>query len=117
MGGISFLHLDPARPRNSRTHGLDEMQPNLPSVFQAWKPYLAESPRGPSIVLDLSPRLTDERRKEVESLVEEVWPGIERTWTWMSRGGGRVDRLELWLFWYCSSNAQRRRRISFHVSK
>lgn len=97
MGGISFLHLDPARPRNSRTHGLDEMQPNLSSVFQAWKPYLAESSRGPSIVLDLSPRLTDERRQEVESLVEEVWPGIERTWTWMSRGGGRVDRLELWL--------------------
>ena len=97
MGGISFLHLDPARPRNSRTHGLDEMQPNLPSVFQAWKPYLAESSRGPSIVLDLSPRLTDERRQEVESLVEEVWPGIDRTWTWMSRGGGRVDRLELWL--------------------
>jgi hypothetical protein len=97
MGGISFLHLDPARPRNSRTHGLDEMQPNLPSVFQAWKPYLAESSRGPSIVLDLSPRLTEERRQEVESLAEEVWPGIERTWTWMSRGGGRVDRLELWL--------------------
>jgi hypothetical protein len=97
MGGISFLHLDPARPRNSRTHGLDEMQPNLPSVFQAWKPYLAESSRGPSIVLDLSPRLTEERRQEVESLVEQVWPGIERTWTWMSRGGGRVDRLELWL--------------------
>jgi hypothetical protein len=97
MGGISFLHLDPARPRNSRTHELDEMQPNLPSVFQAWKPYLAESSRGPSIVLDLSPRLTNERRQEVESRVEEVWPGIERTWTWMSRGGGRVDRLELWL--------------------
>ena len=97
MGGISFLHLDPARPRNSRTHGLDEMQPNLPSVFQAWKPYLAESSRGPSIVLDLSPRLTEERRQEVESLVEEVWPEIERNWTWMSRGGGRVDRLELWL--------------------
>ena len=94
---VSLLMLDPARPRNSRTHGLDEMQPNLPSVFEAWKPYLSSTARGPCIVLDLSPRLTQELRKGVEKIVESFWPGVEKTWTWMSRGGGRVDRLELWL--------------------
>ena len=94
---IAVLMLDPARPRNSRTHDLDEMQPNLPSVFKAWKPFLASTNRGPCIVLDLSPRLTKELRDGIESIVDSFWPGIERTWTWMSRGGGRVDRLELWL--------------------
>jgi hypothetical protein len=94
---IAVLMLDPARPRNSRTHDLDEMQPNLPSVFEAWKPYLSTTTRGPCIVLDLSPRLTQELRDGVESIVDSFWPDIERTWTWMSRGGGRVDRLELWL--------------------
>ena len=94
---IAVLMLDPARPRNSRTHDLDEMQPNLPSVFKAWKPFLASTNRGPCIVLDLSPRLTIELRDGIESIVDSFWPGIERTWTWMSRGGGRVDRLELWL--------------------
>ena len=96
-GDIAMLMLDPARPRNSRTHGLDEMQPNLTSVFEAWKPYLSSTSRGPCIVLDLSPRLTQELRDGVEEIVDSFWPGIERTWTWMSRGGGRVDRLELWL--------------------
>ena len=94
---VALLMLDPARPRNSRTHGLDEMQPNLPSVFEAWKPYLSSTKRGPCIVLDLSPRLTQELRDGVEAIVESFWPGIGKTWTWMSRGGGRVDRLELWL--------------------
>ena len=94
---IAVLMLDPARPRNSRTHSLDEMQPNLPNVFEAWRPYLASTSRGPCIVLDLSPRLTQELRDGVESIVDVFWPGIARTWTWMSRGGGRVDRLELWL--------------------
>ncbi len=94
---IALLMLDPARPRNSRTHDLDEMQPNLSSVFSAWKPYLASTEKGPCIVLDLSPRLTQELRDGVEAIVESFWPGIDKTWIWMSRGGGRVDRLELWL--------------------
>lgn len=105
---IAVLMLDPARPRNSRTHSLDEMQPNLPSVFEAWKPYLASTSRGPCIVLDLSPRLTQELRDGVESIVDSFWPGIERTWTWMSRGGGRVDRLELWLGGVATPNISKR---------
>lgn len=105
---IAVLMLDPARPRNSRTHSLDEMQPNLPSVFEAWKPYLASTNRGPCIVLDLSPRLTQELREGVESIVDSFWPGIERTWTWMSRGGGRVDRLELWLGGVATPNISKR---------
>ncbi|MGB2446552.1 MAG: hypothetical protein ACPICB_02385 [Candidatus Poseidoniaceae archaeon] len=105
---IAVLMLDPARPRNSRTHSLEEMQPNLPSVFDAWKPYLASTSRGPCIVLDLSPRLTQELRDGVESIVDSFWPGIERTWTWMSRGGGRVDRLELWLGGVATPNISKR---------
>lgn len=105
---IAVLMLDPARPRNSRTHSLDEMQPDLPSVFEAWKPYLASTSRGPCIVLDLSPRLTQELRDGVESIVDSFWPGIERTWTWMSRGGGRVDRLELWLGGVATPNISKR---------
>ena len=105
---IAVLMLDPARPRNSRTHSLDEMQPNLPCVFDAWKPYLASTSRGPCIVLDLSPRLTLELRDGVESIVDSFWPGIERTWTWMSRGGGRVDRLELWLGGVATPNISKR---------
>ena len=105
---VAVLMLDPARPRNSRTHDLDEMQPNLPSVFEAWKPYLASTIRGPCIVLDLSPRLTQELRDGVEAIVDSFWPGIERTWTWMSRGGGRVDRLELWLGGVATPNISKR---------
>ena len=105
---IAVLMLDPARPRNSRTHDLDEMQPNLPSVFKAWKPFLASTNRGPCIVLDLSPRLTKELRDGIESIVDSFWPGIERTWTWMSRGGGRVDRLELWLGGVATPNIRKR---------
>ena len=62
----------------------------------------------PCIVLDLSPRLTQELRDGVESIVDSFWPGIERTWTWMSRGGGRVDRLELWLGGVATPNISKR---------
>jgi hypothetical protein len=90
---IAFLHLDPARPRNSRTHALEEMQPPLHSVLREWAPHFAGEP---AFVLDLSPRLTDQQRGEVEALVEALWPGLPRTWEWTSRGRGRVDRLALW---------------------
>lgn len=95
--GIALLHLDPARPRNSRTHDLSEMQPPLDAVFRSWAPYFSEHPKGPALLLDLSPRLTETQRMEVEALVDAVWPQIERTWVWTSRGRGRVDRLALWL--------------------
>jgi len=94
---IAILHLDPARPRNSRTHGLEEMAPRLDEVFAGWAPYLEEGRNGPSLLLDLSPRLTHQQRLEVEALVDLNWPGILRTWVWTSRGRGRVDRLALWI--------------------
>ncbi len=105
---IAFLHLDPARPRNSRTHGLDEMAPRLDEVFKGWAPYLSEGENGPALLLDLSPRLTHAQRIEVESLVDEVWSGIARTWVWTSRGRGRVDRLALWLGSAASQGIARR---------
>ena len=52
---VALLILDPARPRNSRTHGLDEMAPRLPEIFDGWKPDLSEGVNGPAIILDLSP--------------------------------------------------------------
>lgn len=94
---VGFLHLDPARPKNSRTHGLDEMAPQIGETLSAWKPYLTTGERGPAIMLDLSPRLTDSLRTEVEEIVDSVWPNIGRTWEWTSRGRGRIDRLSLWL--------------------
>jgi hypothetical protein len=94
---VGMLHLDPARPRNSRTHGLDEMAPKLPDVFSAWKNVLTTGERGPAILLDLSPRLVEKQRAEVETIVEGFWPGIGKTWVWTSRGRGRIDRLSLWL--------------------
>lgn len=94
---IALLHLDPARPRNSRTHGLNEMAPRLDEVFAGWQPFLEEGRNGPSLLLDLSPRLTHDQRLEVEALIDLTWPGLLRTWVWTSRGRGRVDRLALWL--------------------
>ena len=94
---VAMLHIDPARPRSSRTHGLDEMAPKLPDIFSAWKEILSVGDRGPAILLDLSPRLVEEQRSEVESIVDGFWPGIGKTWVWTSRGRGRIDRLSLWL--------------------
>ena len=94
---FAMLHLDPARPRNSRTHGLDEMAPSLPDIFTAWKDSLIEAERGPAILLDLSPRLDSNQRTEVETIVDLFWPNIGKTWVWTSRGRGRVDRLSLWI--------------------
>ena len=95
---VALLHLDPARPRNSREHSLDEMQPPLPNVLKAWAPYLNDvSGRGPALVLDLSPRLSELQRLEVEGIVTDIWPDLAMTWEWTSRGRGRVDRLALWL--------------------
>ena len=101
---IAFLHLDPARPRNSRTHALEEMQPPLHRVLEGWAPYLDD----PALLLDLSPRLTTDQRNEVETIVDAVWPGVQRTWEWTSRGRGRVDRLALWLGRVADPSAARR---------
>lgn len=94
---IGMLQLDPARPQNSQTHALAEMSPQLGRIFKAWAEHLAVTERGPALLLDLSPRLSDSQCFEVEALVEAQWPGLARTWEWTSRGGGRIDRLSLWL--------------------
>ena len=107
---VSFLHLDPARPENSRTHALDEMAPNLDEILEAWKPYFQEKP---AIMLDLSPRLLDVQRLEVESIVERYFAGIEKTWEWVSRGQGRVDRLALWLGLAAEQSPHRFVRVPF----
>ena len=105
---VAFLHLDPARPRNSRTHALEEMQPPLHKVLESWAPHFAPSSEGPAVLLDLSPRLTSSQRAEVEAIVERVWPGIAKSWEWTSRGRGRVDRLALWLGGIASEGVARR---------
>ena len=105
---VAFLHLDPARPRNSRTHALEEMQPPLHRVLAAWAPHFTETEAGPAVLLDLSPRLTASQRLEVEAIVDSTWPGIARTWEWTSRGRGRVDRLALWLGGVADQKAARR---------
>ena len=105
---IGFLHLDPARPKNSRTHGLDEMAPQIGEILSAWQPHMATGEHGPAIMLDLSPRLTDSLRAEVEEIVDSIWPKIGRTWEWTSRGRGRIDRLSLWLGAASSSGIERR---------
>lgn len=105
---VAFLHLDPARPRNSRTHALEEMQPPLHSVLAAWAPHFTETDAGPAVLLDLSPRLVATQRAEVEAMVDATWPGIARTWEWTSRGRGRVDRLALWLGGVADPKAARR---------
>ena len=105
---VAFLHLDPARPRNSRAHALTEMEPRLDEVFAGWKPHLKCGETGPAILLDLSPRLSSTQMLEVEDLVEKFWPKTCKTWTWTSRGGGRIDRLALWLGAIAEPNSPRR---------
>ena len=105
---FAMLHLDPARPRNSRTHSLDEMAPTLPDIFTAWKDSLIELERGPAILLDLSPRLDSSQQLEVEEIVDSYWPEIGKTWVWTSRGKGRVDRLSLWIGQLSSPGIRRR---------
>ena len=94
---IAMLHLDPARPRDAQNHHVDEMKPSLMSVLKSWNEYLQTGPRGPAVLLDLSPRLGEEQQGMIEAMVETVFPGIPKTWEWLSQGGGRVDRLSLWI--------------------
>jgi len=94
---IAMLHLDPARPRDAQNHHVDEMEPSLMSVLKSWNEYLQTGPRGPAVLLDLSPRLGEEQQDMIEAIVETIFPGIPRTWEWLSQGGGRVDRLSLWI--------------------
>ena len=94
---IGMLHLDPARPRDAQRHEVDEMEPAIGPVLRAWSNHLETGPRGPAILLDLSPRLNEDQRSLVDAVIETTFPGIPRTWEFLSQGGGRIDRLSVWI--------------------
>lgn len=94
---IGMLHLDPARPRDAQRHEIDEMQPAIQPLLKAWSKHLEIGPRGPAVLLDLSPRLSEEQRSLVDAVIETTFPGIARTWEYLSQGGGRIDRLSVWI--------------------
>lgn len=48
-------------------------------------------------MLDLSPRLNEDQRSLVDAVIETTFPGIPRTWEFLSQGGGRIDRLSVWI--------------------
>jgi len=108
---IAMLHLDPARPQDAQSHSVDEMKPNLKSVMRAWSKHLQAGPRGPAVLLDLSPRLDSVQRAMIDGILETCFPGCVRTWEWLSQGGGRVDRLTVWIGSISSKNARRCLRI------
>ena len=91
---VALLHIDPARPQDAQKHTLDEMQPRLDELLSEWAPYLGNNP---ALILDLSPRLSDAQRLEVDQIVSSIWQGVNRTWQWMTQGRGRIDRLSLWI--------------------
>ena len=94
---IAMLHVDPARPLDAQNHTLDEMAPPLRPLLEAWLPQMAIDDRGPALLLDLSPRLSKKQRAEVDKILDDLAPGVDRTWEWLSQGGGRVDRLSVWV--------------------
>ncbi len=94
---IAMLHLDPARPTDAQNHDIDEMEPSVASILEGWADQLQSGPNGPAVLLDLSPRLGEDQRGLVEANVRMALPGAEFTWEWLSQGGGRVDRLSLWI--------------------
>ena len=94
---ISLLHIDPERPVDAQRHTLDEMQPRLDLLLKAWSPYLSAGGQTPALILDLSPRLSNQQRSEVENIIDSLWPKTARTWQWLTQGRGRIDRLSLWV--------------------
>ena len=94
---IAMLHLDPARPRDAQNHSIEEMKPDIRLILKNWSKFLQKGPKGPAVILDLSPRLDSIQRAAVDGILETSFPGSPRTWEWLSQGGGRVDRLSVWL--------------------
>ena len=106
---VALLHVDPARPRDAQQHTLDEMQPRLDDLLSSWASFL---PREPALILDLSPRLSDAQRMQVDEIVSSIWQEIPRTWQWMTQGRGRIDRLSLWVGPAADTNPHRLARLS-----
>ena len=94
---VAMLHIDPARPRDAQNHSLDEMEPSIKEVLKSWSAHLQTGPKGPAVLLDLSPRLDSVQRAMIDGILETTFPGTPWTWEWLSRGGGRVDRLSVWV--------------------
>ncbi|MEC9090428.1 MAG: hypothetical protein VYC11_03555, partial [Candidatus Thermoplasmatota archaeon] len=106
---IAILHVDPARPNDAQKHTLDEMEPRLDVLLSAWAPFLKN---GAALILDLSPRLSDKQREQVDQIVSEIWGDIMTTWQWMTQGRGRIDRLSLWVGTAACSQPNRLVRLS-----
>ena len=92
---VAMLHVNPARPLDAQNHSISEMEPPLKPLLEAWSDYLERGEFGVSLLLDLSPRLASKQRMQVEAIVRELFPGVNVMWEWLSRGGGRVDRLTI----------------------
>ncbi|MFL2966294.1 MAG: hypothetical protein ACJZ5D_01155 [Candidatus Thalassarchaeaceae archaeon] len=108
---VAMLHLDPARPRDAQNHSLEEMEPDIKTVLKSWSSHLQIGPNGPAVLLDLSPRLDAVQRAMVDGILETTFPGSSWTWEWLSRGGGRVDRLSVWVGSLSSSSSNRCIRV------
>ena len=108
---IAMLHLDPARPSDAQNHSLDEMEPDIKTILKSWSSRLQIGPRGPAVLLDLSPRLDTVQRAMVDGILETTFPGTSWTWEWLSRGGGRVDRLSVWVGSISSNSSNRCIRV------
>ena len=93
VSSVSMLHVDPARPMDTQKHSVSEMQPPLAKLLESWSEYISSGEQGPAMALDLSPRLAGQQMSEIEHIVTAIFPGTAMTWEWLSRGGGRVDRL------------------------
>ncbi|HJM13020.1 MAG TPA: hypothetical protein QF641_00830 [Candidatus Thalassarchaeaceae archaeon] len=108
---IAMLHLDPARPQDAQKHSIDEMKPDIKSVLKSWSGQLQVGPKGPAVLLDLSPRLDSVQRATIDGIIETTFPGVNRTWEWLSQGGGRVDRMSVWIGSLSSKSSRRCLRI------
>ena len=108
---IAMLHIDPARPRDAQKHSLDEMEPDIKTVLKAWSSHLQAGPMGPAVLLDLSPRLDSVQKAMVDGILETTFPGASWTWEWLSRGGGRIDRLAVWVGSLSSKSSNRCIRV------
>ena len=91
---IALLHVDPARPNDAQQHTLNEMEPRLDDLLTSWAPFLSKNP---ALILDVSSRLLDTQRLEIETIVSSIWGALPMTWQWLTQGRGRIDRLSLWV--------------------
>jgi hypothetical protein len=106
---IALLHVDPARPNDAQQHTLNEMQPRLDELLTSWAPYLGTEP---AIILDVSPRLLETQRQEIETIVTSIWGELPMTWQWLTQGRGRIDRLSLWVGAAAGTSPSRLVRLS-----